>query len=69
MSHDSVDWDMINLGCPKCKSPAAGPPLFGRLQWHDLSFWCLRCGLAMNWADWHDRKCGGHPAVSPGTVS
>jgi hypothetical protein len=49
----AINWDLINRGCPNCGSPAAGPEHnhTGRLHWHTLSVWCLRCGWAGNWSN------------------
>jgi dCMP deaminase len=44
----AIDWDVINTGCPNCKAKAGGPK---GLQYHGLSWWCLRCGAGANWEE------------------
>jgi hypothetical protein len=43
-----IDWNVINTGCPNCKAKAGGPQ---GLQYHGLSWWCLRCGASANWEE------------------
>jgi hypothetical protein len=53
MPESRIDWDLINNGCPVCRSPAAGPEngYRGQLNWHSLTVWCNRCGWGRNWED------------------
>jgi hypothetical protein len=41
-----IDWELIKSGCPRCGL---------KLQYHTLTVWCLSCGWAMNWDEYHAR--------------
>lgn len=38
----TIDWKRVRGGCPRCGNPY--------INYHSLTWWCGRCGIARNWS-------------------